>query len=588
MRVQRTARTVTLVIALVFLIPLALGCGRRAATAFDRMVDEFIDGYFAAHPVAATTTGAHRFDSELDDLSPEAVTAEIGRLKDFQARIRSFPSSRLALDDRIDLAILEDRIRLEILELEDIQEWKHNPLVYTGVVGNGIFLLIARDFAPLEERLDSAVARLEKIPGLVEQAKRNLDNPPEIHTETAVRQNRGNIRLIREDLHRAAEDVPSRRDAIARASAPAIAALEDFQIFLEEDLLPRSKGDFRLGPVLHEKKLELTLQSTLTPEEITKRAWREFYRVREEIFEIAAELYREDFPGTDTPSMGTPEGERVVKKVLARIAEEHPDEENILPYIQQTLIDLETFIEEKDLLTLDKSQELNVTWMPEFSQGVAIAGLESPGPLDRQLDAFYYVMPIPEAWSARETESFFREYNNYMVQILTIHEAMPGHFVQIYHANRHPSMVRQVFGSGTFIEGWAVYCERMITDAGYMDDDPRLKLQQLKFYLRTVVNAILDVEIHAGRINEEAALDLMINGGYQEPSEARGKWTRARLTSAQLTTYFAGIQAILDLKEKYRDMKGDAFGLKEFHEAVLAHGSPPPKYLEQILVGSGQ
>jgi uncharacterized protein (DUF885 family) len=328
----------------------------------------------------------------------------------------------------------------------------------------------------------------------------------------------------------------------------------------------------------------LTLQSTMTPQEIVQRAWGEFYRVRDEMFEIAKGIHEERFPGTTVERTGTDADMRMVRKVLDMIADDHPNEDNILPYIQQTLADLEAFIREKDLLTLDDGQKLVVTWMPEYSQGVAIAGLESPGPLDKHLDAFYYVMPIPPDWSAEQADSFFREYNNYMVQILTIHEAMPGHFVQIYHANRDPSIVRQVFGSGTFIEGWAVYCEMMMVEAGYMDHDPRLKLQRLKFYLRTVINTILDAEVHSGGITEAATLDLLVNGGYQEESEARGKWTRARLTSAQLTTYFAGMQALLDLREKYRQMKGDAFSLKEFHEAVLAHGSPPPMYLEQILI----
>jgi uncharacterized protein (DUF885 family) len=562
------------------------GCGEKPPVAFDRLVDEFIDGYFAAHPVTATATGAHQFDAELDDLSPEAVAAEIARLKDFRERIRTFPTRKLDRDDRIDLAILADRIDLELLEMEEIKEWKRDPLLYTRIIGDGIYLLLARDFAPLEERLGNAALRLEKVPRVLEQAKRNLDLPAQVFTETAIRQNLGNIDLIRKDLAEAARGAPALEARIAEASTPALTALEDFQKFLETDLLPRSGGSFRLGPELHLKKLNLTLQSSIPPQEILRRAWGEFYRVRDEMFELARQIHEERFPGTTPTRTGTDVEQRLVRKVLAMIADEHPTEDNVLPFIQQTLDNLEAFIREKDLLTLDESQKLVVTWMPEYSSGVAIAGLESPGPLERHLDAFYYVMPIPPDWSAAQAESFFREYNNYMVQILTIHEAMPGHFVQIYHANRDPSIVRQVFSSGTFVEGWAVYCERMMIEAGYMDFDPRLKLQQLKFYLRTVINAILDAEVHSGTITEEAAIDLLVNGGYQEESEARGKWTRACLTSAQLSTYFAGVLAVSDLREKYRKMKGDEFRLNEFHEAVLGHGSPPPKYLEEILLSS--
>lgn len=566
---------------------LAAGCGQRASQAFSELVDEFLEGYFAAHPVTATSIGAHEFDHALDPMSEEAIGAEIERLRAFLTRIESLAARRLDRDDRIDLAILKDKIEAELLELEEIQGWRHDPLIYTNLVGNGIYLLLARDFASLEDRLESAIARMEQIPRLVDEAKRNLDNPSQVHTETAIKQNRGNIDLIRTDLARASEQAPALQDRVGAASTAAVQALEDFQGFLENDLLPRSQGDFRLGPDLYRKKLACTLQTDLTPEEMLKRAWAEFLRVRREMYEISRELYGEYFPGSRLRDGERDYEEHVIKQVLGRIADEHPTESNILAFIKETLSDLEAFIEEQDLLALDRSQTLEVVWMPEFSRGVAIAGLESPGPLERHLQAFYYVMPIPEDWTDEEADSFFREYNNFMTQILTIHEAMPGHYVQIYHANRHPSIVRQVFASGTFVEGWAVYTERMMVEAGYMDHDPRLKLQQLKFYLRTVINAILDAEIHAGQMTEEQAMELMSEGGFQEASEARGKWTRARLTATQLATYFVGLQEVLELRDHYARMKGDAFSLKGFHQAVLAHGSPAPKYLEQILIRSG-
>ncbi|MCK4546620.1 MAG: DUF885 domain-containing protein [Candidatus Eisenbacteria sp.] len=567
---------------------LAAGCGQNPDEAFDRLVDDFIQGYFAANPTTATSIGAHEFDAHLNNMSQEAIHAEIQRLHKFKTRIEAFPARKLDRDDRIDLSILSDKIDLDLLEMEEIQGWKNDPLLYTSIVGNGIHLLLARDFAPLEERLESAISRLGQIPELVDRARANLGIPAMIRTETAIRQNQGNIRLIEQDLMRAAEDAPAMKARLEEAAGVAAAALREFQVFLEEDLLPRSGGNFRLGPELHRRKLTLTCQSNLTHEEILKRAWEEFYSVRAEMYAIAQNLYGEYFTGRLPRGSGTAVEQQVVGKVLSRIADDHPNENNILPYIEQTLADLETFIREKDLLDLDDSQELTVTWMPEFSRGVAIAGLESPGPLEKHLSAFYYVMPIPEDWTVNQAESFFREYNNYMTQILTTHEAMPGHFVQIYHANRNPSLVRQIFGSGTFIEGWAVYTERMMVDSGYMDHDPRLKLQQLKFYLRTVINAILDSEVHSGQIPKEAVLDLLVNGGYQEESEAEGKWVRAQLTSAQLSTYFVGIQEVLDLRDSYREMKGDDFSLKEFHTAILAHGSPAPKYMHEILFGESR
>jgi uncharacterized protein (DUF885 family) len=562
--------------------PALAGCGKSPAEQFSALADEFIQGYFAARPVTATSIGAHAFDREMDDMSREAVSRELDRLRLFRERIGSFPAARLSRDDRIDLEILRDRIDLEILEIAEVKSWKNDPLVYTSLIGNGIYLLLARDFAPLEERLGNAASRLTKIPQLVEQAKANLDLPALVQTETAIHQNEGNLELIRGDLARAARGT-ALEARVEEAMGPAIAALEDFQGFLAGDLLARSGGSFRLGPDLYDRKLRLTCQSTLEPPDIRRRAWEEFHRVRKEMFDLACELYPRYFGSAAPPGSGVDYVNQIVGRVLGRIADDHPTEENILPFVQETLDRLESFIEEKDLLALDPGQVLKVEWMPAYSQGVAIAGLESPGPLERNLDAFYYVMPIPEDWTPEQADSFFREYNDWMVHILTIHEAMPGHFVQTYYANRCPSKVRSIFTSGTFVEGWAVYCERMMLDAGYMDSDPRLRLQQLKFYLRTVINAILDPEIHAGQMPEEMALDLMVNGGFQEMSEARGKWDRARLTSTQLSTYFVGLQEILDLRDRYREAKGSAFILKEFHADLLGHGSPPPRLLAEIL-----
>jgi uncharacterized protein (DUF885 family) len=419
---------------------------------------------------------------------------------------------------------------------------------------------------------------------MVRQAKANLKNPSEIRTRTAIRQNKGNINLIKNDLARVLERLPAWKDTLDHPMKIGIGTLEDYQTFLEDDLLPRSTGEFRLGKKLFAKKLRLTLHSDLASDEIVRRAEAELARVRKRMFELAAPLHEKMFPGRQLKETGKELEAVVIREVLGEIAKDHPRKDELLAVCRNDLKELEEFVREKDLIDLTGINPLEVDWTPEFSRGVAVAGLDSPGPLDKDQQSFYRVSPIPDDWTEEQEESFLREYNNYMLKDLSIHEAMPGHYVQLFYANQFPSMVRSIFGSGTFIEGWAVYSERMMVHAGYMDYDPRMELTQLKMYVRAVINAILDANIHAGEMTEEEAIKMMVEEGFQERSEAEGKWIRACLTSAQLSTYFVGYQEVSDLEKACREKMGENFSLKEFHHKLLSYGSPPVRFLREIIL----
>jgi len=394
--------------------------------------------------------------------------------------------------------------------------------------------------------------------------------------------------LIKEDLAKLADSVPSLKNELEAEIQKVVAELESYQEFLEKDLLPRSKGNFRLGQELYREKLRYTLQSDLAPKEIVKRAEKEYTRVRDEMYQLALPIHQQVYYNHKHMEKGEALKNVVTQEVLNFIAGKHPKGEELVDVCSKILSDLEKFVKEKQIIDLSGINPLKVEWTPEFSRGVAVAGLDAPGPLDKEQRSFYRVSPITEYWTDEQTESFLREYNSYMLQDLSIHEAMPGHYVQLYYANQYPSLVRTVFGSGTFIEGWAVYAERMMIDEGYGDFDPKLKLMQLKMYLRSIINAIIDVKIHTQNMSRKEALELMIEGGFQEEAEAEGKWTRARLTSTQLTTYFVGVQEVLDFREEYKKLKGDKFNLKQFHEELLSYGSPPIKYLRQIILEGGQ
>ncbi len=575
------------VLVLCFLVFLSLSnCERKDMEdhKFQQLVDEFLEGFYQAHPVWATYIGEHKYDRLIDDYSKDAIGVEIMRLRLFAEKIKSIDTLKLNAINKVDYKILENEINDQLLRYEKLRPFKYSPVMYSYLIGGSINSLITREFAPLKERLTSASYRLRRIPALVRQAEGHLTNPPEIQTRTAIRQNRGNINLIKNDLAKVLERLPGFKDTLAHPIKVAIKTLEDYQEFLEKDLLPRSKGDFRLGKELFEKKLKLTLQSDLSFEEIVRRAEEELISVRKRMFELAQPLHEKMFPGRQHKEKGKELENLVIKEVLDEIAKDYPKKDELLAVCRQNLKELEEFVREKDLVDLTGINPLEVDWTPEFSRGVAVAGLDSPGPLDKNLKSFFRVSPIPEDWTKQQEESYLREYNNYMLKDLCIHEAMPGHYVQEFYANQFPSLLRSIFGNGAFIEGWAVYQERMIVHAGYLDYDPRMELTQLKMYLRAIINAILDAKIHAGDMTKEEALRLMTEEGFQEKSEAEGKWVRACLTSTQLSTYFVGLQEVLDLEKAYRQKMGEDFSQKEFNQKLLSYGSPPVRFLKEIIL----
>ncbi|NIM97627.1 MAG: DUF885 family protein [candidate division Zixibacteria bacterium] len=580
-------RKLNLVLVLFCLIHLSLfNCVRKNMEdqKFQQLVDEFLEGFYQAHPVWATYIGMHKYDDLIDDYSVEAIQAEIMRLRFIREKMESIDTLRLSATNKVDYKVLENEIDSQLLRYEELRPFENSPVMYTRLIGSAINSLITREFAPLSERLRKVMWRLKRISILVRQARTNLKNPPEIQTQTAIKQNRGNINLIRSDLPKVLERLPAWKDSLARPIELAVKALTGFQEFLEKSLLDRSTGDFRLGKKLFEKKLRLTLQSDLAPGEVIRRAEAEILAVRKRMFELAQPLHEKMFPGRQLRETGKDLENVIIKGVLDEIAKDHPKKDELLAVCRQNLKEQEEFVRQKDLLDLTGINPLEVDWTPEFSRGVAVAGLDSPGPLDKNLKSFYRVSPVPEDWTDEQVESYLREYNNYMLKDLCIHEAMPGHYVQGFYDNQFPSLVRTIFGNGPFIEGWAVYSERIMINSGYLNYDPRMELTQLKMYLRAVINAILDARIHAGDMTKEEAIQLMMEEGFQERSEAEGKWVRASLTSTQLSTYFVGFQEVLDLEKAYREKVGENFSQKEFNRKLLSYGSPPVRFLREIIL----
>jgi uncharacterized protein (DUF885 family) len=559
----------------------ALAMAQSEDQRFDQLTADFLKGYFAANPIAATGIGVHDYDNILDDVSPEAAGKEVARLKGFQDQLAHVDQKALSKDKSIDWRILSENIDEALFGYQELKEYEWNPLVYTGALGNSVAALIYQEFAPLDQRLKNAAARAEQVPRFLEQAKANLKNAPPIHVETAINQNQGNISLFKDELTKAAKGSPDEiKSQVAAGSAKAVAALEEFGKWLTTDLKPRATRDAHLGKELFEKKLTHTLKSSLTPSDVLRRAMAEKDRVHREMYALSAPLYKEyygeDAAGKDSMT--------VIKKVLDKIVLDHPRKDEVMDVIKKIIPDLEEFVTKHDILTLDPTQPLVIRETPEYERGVSVASMESPGPLEKNLKSFYNVTPIPDDWTPEQVESYLREYNNWSLRDLSIHEGVPGHYVQLYYANRYPSIIRNVYGSGSMVEGWAVYAERMMADEGYMNKDPRMKMIQLKWYIRVVLNAIIDQKIHAYGMTQPEMMDLLMKEGFQEEREAAGKWRRANLTSSQLSTYFVGFQEIWDLREAYKKKMGASFNLKKFHEDFLNHGSPTVKYIQELML----
>ena len=564
---------------------LSAGCGNRGGEdrVFQKLSQEVLEMHFRSNPVTATMAGYHRYDRELPDVSPEAVAAELKYLRSARTRLHEIDAGKLSGNNRIDAGILKDNIDLMILFDEEIRPLERNPMAYTDVLGSSIYCLMSKDFAPLDERLAAAADRLTKFPALIDQAMKNLTNPPKVHTETAIRQNRGLISLIENDLMKQAGNAPRQKKKLEKASGPALESLRGFQDFLENDLLNRSLGDARLGDRVFRRLLAGVLESEMTSEEIVAAAYAEIDRVHEEMFELASPLYAELTGKAPSPNATAPERREIIKTVMERIALDHPQANELLEACRAAYGEASDFVRERKILTIPEDP-LEIIWAPEYSRGVSIMGLDARGPLDRGVKSYFVVSPIPEYYDREQTESFLREYNNEMIRVVTIHEAMPGHFVQFAYSYKNPSLIRAVFGNSAGIEGWAVYADDLMLELGFRENDPRLKLQWKKFYLRTLINAILDSGMHRENMSEEEALKLMTEDGFQEVSEAVVKWRRTALAPGYLSAYFVGYRELRELRREAEARWGAGFKLNEFHERLLGEGSIAPKYARRLLL----
>ena len=559
------------------------GAAHAADSPLEAFFRRYLDERFALHPTEASALGDRRFDDRMDDLSPTGLAKSLAHLKESRKRLhKEIDRATLSPDERINFDIFNHELEAAIWVREQTQPFATNPRAYNEYISDTVFLLLTQSRAPKETNIANAIARMKRIPDVVAAAKANLKNPPRAVLETAIKQNKGSIGFYESDIFEFAGESPQ-LPVLKAEAARVVPVLKSYQAWLEKDLMPRATGDWRLGKRKFAKKLEYTLNAGLTADEVLRDAESEFTRVRNDMYVIARQLWHRYFPATPLPVEDAAGKREITARVIAAVSKEHGKPEELLGDTRAQVDEIKKFIRTKNILRLPEPDRCAIIEMPEFQRGNSLAYLNGAPPFDPDAPSFYAISPPAKDWTPQRTLSLLEEYNRHMLQILTIHEAYPGHYVQLEYSSRTPSFLRRVLQSGVMIEGWAVYTEQMMLDQGYGEGNLQLRLNQLKFYLRAVCNAILDHKLHAGTMTDDEALRLMVDGAFQSQEEASLKLVRAKQTSTQLSTYFVGRMAHVRMREAMQREMGEKFSLARYHEAVLSQGSVPMKYLPELV-----
>jgi uncharacterized protein (DUF885 family) len=545
----------------------------RAAPAdlqFNQVVDDFVFGTLGLAPTMATAIGYHRhhgaaLDGMLEDFSPAGIKASLNLLHGIEARIGSLDPKSFNAEQRADIDIMHDAIEAARLDMQEIQSYRHNPTTYVELIGNALYTPYVLHYAAADERFKHIIKRLSLIPQFIQQAEENLQDSPEVWNKVAREENAGNIDLIDGVLR---VNCPAALlNDYAQAAAPALDALRGFNIWLDATLSKKT-ADWRLGQRRYAQKFRFVLATGKTPEVLLQEAEADLAKTRDTMVQLAQP--------------------KTVEQALADVALHHATPATYMATAKQSLATATAFVKLKDLVTLPPTANLQVIETPVFMRGIyGVGGFNQAPPLEPKLRAFYWVTPIPAAWPQPRIDSKLREYNDSGLQHLTVHEAMPGHYVQAEYANnvqpRSRRLLRNIFGNTPYIEGWGVYAQQLMAEQGYLSDTPGYRLTLAKQTARVLVNTILDVRLHTMDMTDRQAMELMTKGAYQETEEATAKLQRAKLSSCQLPTYYAGYKGWLAVREHFRATHGEAATLKQFHEAALREGAVPLPVLDELI-----
>lgn len=553
---------------------------------FEDLGERFIASSTRLSPTEATVLGEHRYDSMLPDITAAGRKARRDEWAALLAAMRWIDLKQLSRDKQVDYALLRNELEYRIWANDTLQEWAWNPMIYNDIMGGALYGLAARDFAPWDVRLKAATARMEAMPGLVAEVRRQLvpARVPKVFAETVARQNSGVVDIAEDMLAPHKGDLaPADRARFEAALQNLKAVIGEHQQWLDKSLVPQAAGDFRIGTTLYDQKMKFGLVSDITRPQLKAKALKAKAETRAEMYALAAQVLagRADAP----PLPKNPNADQqqaAIEAALQLSYAKRPSRDRLEQRARETLAEATDFVRAKGFIRMPDGP-VRVITMPKFQQGFSVAYNDPPGALEKGQQNFYAVSPVPAEWSDEQATGFLSEYNEYMIHDLSIHEAMPGHYHQLDHSNRNPSVLRAYLWSGPFVEGWAVYAEGVMKDEGYLNRDPLFQLTVLKMRLRSITNTLLDIGIQTEGMSRDQAMELMMKGAFQQEREAAGKWVRANLSSVQLLSYFTGYEEHRALRAEAEKRWGKQFTLRRYHDTVLGYGSPPAKYVRALM-----
>jgi uncharacterized protein (DUF885 family) len=545
---------------------------------FDRYKAQFVEELWKLNPEWASSQGYHKYDSILLIPTAENDRVQIEFAENQLDSLQNYPLNQLSDTNKTDLQMMQNLMNSFLFSINELKSGTWNPAQYNVC---GVFAeIINGNYDSLENRLRDFDLKMNNIPAYYEAAKRNLKNPTIEHTELAIAQNLGGLSVFQDELKSELDKskwTDEQKKATLEKAAMATKAIQDYVDFLKklDNPTPRS---FRLGKELYAQKFDLDIQSGFSAEEIYQKAIREKEILHGKMFTLADKLWSKYLPNAKKPT----DRLDLIRQVIDKISLQHTTPDKFQSEIEKQIPELVAFVKEKDLLYIDPSKPLVVRKEPDYMAGVAGASISAPGPYDKNANTYYNVGSL-SGWSKEDSESYLREYNDYILQILNIHEAIPGHYTQLVYANQSPSIIKSILGNGAMIEGWAVYTEKMMLESGYKNSD-EMWLMYYKWNLRTVCNTILDNSVHTRNLTKDQALSLLTKEAFQQNAEAEGKWKRATLSQVQLCSYFTGYIEICALREALKKKQGSQFNLKQFHEKFLSYGSAPVKHIKELML----
>jgi len=538
------------------------------ATAQDTAaVDHFFDEYFHFKPSDATAAGFHQFDTQLEDPSPAAREAHI-------AFLRRAESEFAAMPDSIDRDLVLAHVRGDLLELERIRMWEKNPDQYSSSMTNSIFILMSRTFASAEERLRSVVARERQMPRALEIARSNLKNAPRVYTEVAIEQMPGIIGFVEHDVPAAFSKVTDAKlnADFADANGRVVEALRSYEKWLKSDLLPRSRGDFRLGAELYRKKLEYDEMVDTPLDQLLRQGYDDLRRNQQAFRKVAASVDPKKTP----------------MEIMDALAHDHPAPDHLLEAFRNTLGGLRNYIVEHHIVTIPSDVPPIVEETPPFMRALTSASMDTPGPYEGVAKEAFFNVTLPEAgWPPQTIEEWMEGFNRGTIVSTAVHEVYGGHYVQFLWVKQAPSKVRKLFGCSSNAEGWAHYNEQMMLDEGYGNGDLKLRLGQLQDALLRNARYIVGIQMHTGNMTFDQAVDFFVKEGYQTRAVALRETKRGTSDPTYLV-YTLGKLQIMKLREDYRKKMGTAFRLEEFHNEFLKQGFPPIVLVRRAMLGDGK